>query len=408
MNEQPQVIRQDDGVLFWWPATGLTIELLRVREYGHQTKAELIAKKNSGVLCQLSVDLLNLSHRLQLAKHLQKRVGSKNVNWENVLEVVCVRGLVELRRGEAIVSLEPDGQNSPSSFLLKPLLLENHPNVIYAPGGSGKSYLALFASLLLACGVSSNNLTCDVIPRRVLYLDWELSASDMKARVRMLMLGHPELTGHFPYYRKCIRSLADDVSELRKIVRGEGFEVLVVDSVAMAAGGDELEKSGPALRFYSAVRTLNLASLIIGHTPKQSEGGRTLYGSVFFENLARHVWEVKKYSKPGDRLTRIGLYHKKFNLCGHLDPIGFDLDINEVTGTATFTGVPLAEESDLTRGQSLADKIEFLLKRDSSTHWQAEDLASELGAKLETVYRTLRRYKNQRWTKQADGWTSIE
>jgi len=99
---------------------------------------------------------------------------------------------LELRRGEPIVPLEPDIADFPSSFLLKPLILENHPNVIYAPGGSGKSYLALFAAFLLACGASSNNLTCDPEPRRVWYLDWELSEGDMKARAKMLMAGHPE------------------------------------------------------------------------------------------------------------------------------------------------------------------------------------------------------------------------
>jgi len=79
---------------------------------------------------------------------------------------------------------------------------------------------------------------------------------------------------------------------------------------------------------------------------------------------------------------------------------------SKAAGTAIFTGVQLPEESDLSDRQSLADRIEFLPKRDSPKCWEAEDLAEELGAKLETINRTLRRYKDQRWVKHDDGWAT--
>jgi hypothetical protein len=70
--------RQDDRLLFSWASYDLTIELSRVRESGRETRAEVIVKMNKGVVIQFTLDLLNLSTRIQVAHHIEKRPGNND------------------------------------------------------------------------------------------------------------------------------------------------------------------------------------------------------------------------------------------------------------------------------------------------------------------------------------------
>jgi hypothetical protein len=400
---EPTVDRHDDRLVFTWRSIALTIELSRFQESSRETRVDLLAKLQDGVIACLSLDLMNFSLRAQLAGHLQKRLGkSLGISWDSILETLTVLSLAELRKGEPVESLEPmDGDQPASSFLLEPLILEAHPNVIYAPGGSGKSYVALFAGLLASCGESVDLLRCNSNPRRVLYLDWELSVHDQRARVKMIREGHRELGGTAPFYRRCLRPLADSIPELQRIVKGEGYNLLIVDSLAPAVGADELEKAGPAIRFFTALRTLNIPSLIVGHTPKQSDGERTIYGSVFFTNLARNVWEIRTNCRDS-RLTRMGLFHTKYNICGRQNPIGLDLIIDEDKGSAVFKPFEITDES---KRPSLVSRMLALMKRDQFRTWDIEDLAKEMDSKKDSIRRTLQRHKDL-FIEQPTGWVA--
>src|SRR5574341_1266807 len=122
MNE-PTLARQLNGLLFAWPSQAITVSLSRIRESGGETKAEIVARNAIGILTQQSINLLAGRSRVQLAKDLERRHALTSTNWESILELVCVRGLKELRKGDPIITLQPSEQaNVP--FLLNPLIFQ--------------------------------------------------------------------------------------------------------------------------------------------------------------------------------------------------------------------------------------------------------------------------------------------
>lgn len=352
---QPQVARHVDGFVFTWPDQPFEVALTRLRESSRGTSSELQVKylNGHGAAKTLTHQTFNLlTSKTKLAKELQARQDGP---WLSMLEQVCILAMRELRRGEPIESLQPTEDDHAAWFVLNPLLYEKNPTVLYGPGDSMKSFVALYCGLLLASGCSGPKLSAAPTPWKVLFLDWEMSVQDLRGRVKLLQAGDPRLTG-IPDYRRCFRPLADDVTELKSVVADGGYDVLILDSLAMAAGGQELERADSAIQFNAALRSLNCTSLIIGHTPKPQEDHRErhLYGSVFFHNLCRVSWECRREGNS------IGLYQKKNNLGAKQDPIGLTLEVDDVM--CRISEADLSDDPVLSQGMPLQERLAMALK----------------------------------------------
>lgn len=405
---QPLIDPTIDGYVLTWPDYPVHVYMSRLHEHRERLTAETMITHTNGtgrptILKQQTWNLLAGRTQLQLAKELAVRVHE--VPWESLLEQACLLTIRTFRLGEPVVSLEPCEQDSPSQFILNPLLYVDNPTVIYGPGGSMKSYFALYCGMLLASGVSANGFVHSGELRKVLYLDYEMTAPDLRGRTKWLRRGDARLIAT-PDYRRCSRPLADEISELRKVVLEGGYEILIVDSLSLAAGGSELEKAEAPQRFNAALRTLGVTSLLIGHTPKDREGApeeRTLYGNVFFRNLARSVWEVRKEGEV------LGLFHRKNNLGPELSPIGLRLSIDNQLGICEWGTAELNDEPELRKALSIPSQVSCLLKTESRTTNQLLELVE---GKSDSIRRTLQRYKGKRWDHdKEDGdrtrWTRI-
>jgi len=265
-------------------------------------------------------------------------------------------------------------------------LYDKNPTVIYGPGDSLKSLFGLFCGMLLASGVSTAGLACSPEPRHVLFLDWEMSVEDLRGRVKLLQTANPCLKAT-PDYRRCYQPFARDIENLRTIVSAGEYEILILDSLAMAAGGEDLKESSSAIEFNAALRSLNCTSLVIGHTPKPQEDDkeRMLYGSVFFHNLSRVAWEVRREGQA------IGLYQRKNNLGPRHDPLGFRFRIDE--HQCLISATDLHEEPTLATGLPLQERLAGALKKEGKQ--TVQDLAHLLDVKQPTVRTMLNRYKNR-------------
>src|SRR6185295_4085252 len=333
----PQCSRSLDGFIFVWPDLPFEISLSRIRESSRGTSSELQIKYVNGTgkpktLTHQTINLL--TSKTKLAKEM---TALHDAPWSHMLEQVCILALRQLREGEPIQSLLPSAEDHPAWFVLNPLLYDKNPTVLYGPGDSLKSYFALYCGMLLASGICGPGLAVSPDPWKVLFLDWEMSVQDVRGRVKMIQAGDARLV-NVPDYRRCYQPLADDIHELKKIVGDGGYDVLLIDSLAMAAGGQELERADSAVRFNAALRSLNCTSLIIGHTPKPQEGQkeRSLYGSVFFSNLTRNSWEVRREGQT------MGLYHHKHNLGPQQKELGFLIDLDETA--CRITAANLADD----------------------------------------------------------------
>lgn len=383
---QPTVETQADGLRFVWPDLPLTVTLSRIREGTHDTTAELQALYSNGsgkskTLTHQKINLLTSKDRL--AKELQKK---HDAPWLSMLEQVGVLALRQLRQGEPIESLLPDTQTDPAWFVLNPLLYEKNPTILYGPGDSMKSFLALYCALLLCNGASGANLSVAPTPWRVLWLDWEMGVHDVRSRVKLLQSGDPRLSV-VPDYRRCVRPLSDEIAEIKKVVSDGQYDVLILDSLAMAAGGQEIERADSAIRFNAALRDLQCTSLVIGHTPKPQpdQKERTLYGSVFFYNLCRVSWEVQR---EGDV---IGLYQRKNNLGRKHEPLGFALSVDDTT--ATVSEANLMDEPELAKGLSIVERTaSYLAEHPNRT---VEQIAEALGLHEKSLQAKLSAAKKQ-------------
>jgi hypothetical protein len=395
---QAQCVRSLDGFVFTWPELPFTVSLSRIRESSRGTSSEIqITYVNgTGKPKTLTHQTFNLlSSRARLAKELQSR---HEAPWPSMLEQVCILALRHLRQGEPIESLLPSAEDHPAWFVLNPLLYDKNPTVLYGPGDSMKSFFALYCGLLLASGMTGPNLMVAPEPWKVLFLDWEMSVHDLRGRVKLLQAGDPRLTG-VPDYRRCFQPLADDLSELKKVVSDGNYDVLIIDSLAMAAGGQELERADSAIRFNAALRSFNCTSLIIGHTPKPQEDQkeRHLYGSVFFHNLCRVSWECRR---EGDTL---GLYQKKNNLGKKHDPLGFHLEVSD--DRCCITEANLADDPVLNSGLPLQDRLATALNEQPGQ--TVKELAMALGEKAVSVKAKLYAYNKKRFLSIDGKWECI-
>src|SRR5262249_49827753 len=152
------------------------------------------------------------------------------------------------------------------------------------------------------------------------------------------------------------RRLRQDVARLRVVD-------VIVDSVVPAAG-PEAEGAEAAVRLMSVLRSLgpNVSRLLLGHVPKgeANQGGPTYsFGSVFYWNLSRSVWEIRSDDEDREHL-RLSLTHKKLNAGPKLPPSGLDFPFQpDRTAVHEFD---LGDPPTLTRSASQTERFLLALR----------------------------------------------
>lgn len=397
---EPTLTWHNNTLSFGWPSQSITLHLSRIRESSGETKAEIVASNGKGILTQQSINLLAGRSRSQLAKELDRKHHLASINWETILETVCVRGLRELRKGEPVIVLAPHDQpNVP--FLLNPLVYQKHQTLIYAPGGSCKSYLALYLALLACHGAEQNGLRALHCP--VLYLDWELDAETIGTRLTRLYKGHPELSEFAPYYRACIQPLHEEVDTIGAEIEEKGIKLLIIDSAIMACG-DDLNSTQAPKHLQRALRQLGCASIVLSHVAKNTDN-KTAYGNVFFQNLCRNQYEVELVDETEDE-KRITLTHRKINFGCFQQPRGLAFNFsNEACRVSGFN--PLEEEDQAEDTMPLPARIRTLLE--DGLPRKAKNIADTLKERIAHVRVTLNRLDRRKWSKLPTGeWTVLK
>jgi hypothetical protein len=191
------------------------------------------------------------------------------------------------------------------SFLLKPFIIADGLNIIFGPGGTMKSLLAI---ILSKC-ITNNWLppgTHDLELYKtgnVLFIDWEDELGPFLDRVRKVGLALDRV-----FYEKATRPFVEMIPEIKKEVDERDIALIVIDSIGPALGSGNPFSLEAATAFIAATKALGRPVLAIGHPPKHMSD--TVYGSVFFENLSRNIFRVEAFL-PGNPFSIMELVNKK-------------------------------------------------------------------------------------------------
>ena len=198
--------------------------------------------------------------------------------------------------------------------------------------------------------------------------------------------------------RRCVGRLVDDVEWLAETVQSKGIDLVVVDSAVPACGGNPNEPESVQGLFYG-LRQLEVTSLIVAHVSKNTTAGpvTTPYGSVFWSNLSRNVWQAEKKQELGEDSMVVALRHRKTNVGPLLKPVSLKLSFSP---SFKVERVSSDEYQTLVRrGGPLAERMAAALGDGAMS---SSALAEAIGAKPNSVRTTLAR-KEERFVKLPGG-----
>jgi hypothetical protein len=318
--------------VFTWPlgkgGPGETVHVqadrLRLHKDGRFTGRLKILVHLVGGRAELHQGQLNFAavrSRRDLASALTARLDREDINWEQIIEDIC-REVTD--REEQTVSAQPLMlvEASQPKFLVWPLILERLPVVWYGPGGSGKTMVGLYFSLLVQNGLAFSGKS--VVPTNVLYCDWEVDREEAERRISFLARHIERTTGRkltLPHYRRCVLPLFDEASDIAEDMVKCDIGFLVVDSAGPACGGD-IQSAELAIMYFNSLRKIcanvNAGSVSITHVTKaerrEGQTHRLPIGSIYFENLPRATWELRIQETKSENEMTVGFFCRKSNL----------------------------------------------------------------------------------------------
>ena len=402
---KPQIEEQIDGYLFRWDDISIKAQRVNLHRDGKITgdiTIQTTHKDYSPILMpSTQINFSAEQTRTRLIKNLNEKFAQ--FDWAIIIDELAHYVQQFARQGEPIKELWTYEDVQPPEYLLEPILFKGLPTVIFGEKGAHKSILSLVFYTCLILPWHDNPLGIKVPARSVkpLILDWESEANIVQYQAKKLQegMGLPS----FPiYYRRCILPLAADIEQIVQHKNEIGAQVVILDSLGAAAGGD-LKAAETAMNFYTALRKLKTTALIIGQTSKDEESKRkSIFGSVYFTYYSRSIWELCKAEPVSDNDVNIALFHKWANLTALQKPIGFTFHYNQNKTEIERTPVNISE---FISKVTTRDKILNLLKEAPQT---TKEVQEKLGISRANADQTLSRLRNaKKIVKSDDKWGLI-
>jgi hypothetical protein len=347
-------------------------------------------------LYQGSLNLMAGRSRSGLAKTLKERMPKNEIDFERFVEEAC-RLVVDAEEetGSAEQLKLTEAESSAPEYLVYPCILKRLPVIWYGPGGGGKTFFAMYFALLVQNGLKFKGKQIEKV--NVLLLDYEVDRKEAARRFGFLARYLQEETGQdieLPFYRKALLPLADNVSEIAAEIEQEEIGLVIVDSAAMACGGDIL-KAETAVAFFNALRKIcdltEAASVILTHVTKgerREDGKKRLpIGSIFFENLARIAWELRTQEAEENALA-VGFFNRKTNFDKKNPKFGLKMIFNETAARVENIDPQDIESEERTTEQMILDRLK-------EGPMKIKDIAEELDVASGTVRVNLSRAKKR-------------
>ena len=364
---------------------GVNVEVGRVtRDYSKSPQAEVvidveqkIAPERPRRIFRGRLGLLSRSGIKGCVDTCKRRVP--DLAWDDLIDDVCDRAMnnQRTRLKPQIVGLQEPKLERPV-YQVWPLLPSRQPTFIYGQGGIGKSWLALYLCALVDNGLTKNGLNADV--GNSLYVDWETDKATAEGRAWAIKRGDPDIhEGWGLRYFAAQSPLVDWIDTLADHVAAEQFDLVVLDSVGMALGGDA-GSDEKVLAFMAALRTLQTTVLLIDHMTKGADSeDRGAFGSAYKKNQGRSMWEMRQ---AADGELTMGLYHRKANNSRLSPPVGLSLEIIEdddyTVQSASFSRCDVTDDPELAKGISAPLRILAALRHGAMDLESIDELLQDI------------------------------
>jgi hypothetical protein len=261
-------------------------------------------------------------------------------------------------------------------YLIDNLIPQGEIALVYGPGKSYKSYLALAMCIATALGKPLPGIN-PVRQGNVLYLNFEGSGTARyKHRLFQLCEGlgitdeeRARLDTSL-FFQSLTRSFTDIIDYVRTFVREHNIVLMVIDSFGAAAGRDPQEANA-AIALMNAVDGLRgVSKILISHVAKHElqqrngDGARLFaYGSIYITNLSRITWEVvvggDRINTKEDAMTvNVALFNRESNYDMILPPMGFGLRFHPVrrSSDVTIETIDVNEENGFAAHKPISKK----------------------------------------------------
>jgi hypothetical protein len=318
----------DDYNVTWYDGDTPSVRILVSRVHQHRdfhvdAEVEILdyTEPNPQLLHPIRTSLTKTFRGLLL----ELKDVSYREDWKHRLTQMAYYCLQGIRAGEPIIDLSTREAPAEPRQTITDIAWEGMPTVIYGPGGVGKSILALAFANAVHSGLPIADL--EAIRGNALILDYETAWDETWRRSSAILAGAGLDRQRMVYYRFCTSPLAQDIQSLKRQIHDMDISFVVVDSVGPACGGDP-ELAASAISYFTALRALSsserpVTTLSIAHVRKNDTESGGPFGSVYWTNLPRAVFEVKKGQRENTNFVEIGMYHTKTNVGKLLSPKGF-------------------------------------------------------------------------------------
>ena len=349
----------------------LRFDISNIYDHREDLFAELgvLHKNGTGEYNVAQWDSFNLKSRSRdnFAAKLAKNWHEPIPPFDTILQELTFRLCQELRKGDEAVELMSGTEVPPLKWLLNPIIPDELATIIYGPKSSGKTALALLMYFVANLPMRENPfgwtpMVDEQEPRPGLWLDFETSKAIVQRRINRLQIGLG-LDCSLPIiYRRCSMPIASDVESLCNLIADKNVGWVFIDSLGPAVGGD-INSPEPAIKFFEKLRQLHVTPIALAHTAKNSTGEKSVFGSGFFEFLARSLWEVKGELEEttGDLLC--AMVDRKSSETRKRKPMGYRIHFEDPDGGIfiTHTEEVLHTSETLSQTLSLSDRIVYVL-----------------------------------------------
>jgi hypothetical protein len=339
----------------------------------------------AGVIYAGRHDLMSGRTVSAIVAAITRRKLPVKADWDHLVEVARYDVLTAHLEGPRPVTLSGVEPHR-GGFVLRPLISSVGATSIVGGGGVGKSMLVLAGACTTATG---NPDWIGMEPRttgHVIYCDWEADAQTHSERLHSLARGLGiDPPGDTLQYLRHPLPLRQWAPALAREVARSGTVLVIIDSVMLARAGEAGAEE--TIAFFGALSQLGCPSLLVDHKSRAAlaEGRSGAYGSVINDNSVRLMWDV--LSSPGSNTLTLKPTKANNYSLRELPTISLSLDVQTTTAGRAARWVHVTGESSIS--QQVRDTIAT-----NPAGLTADAVTRLVGAKHDTVTRTLRRLEN--------------